>query len=174
MKTFTKIVNEGIETDVEQRPRKDYILGMLYKRYAEEVLQWYHYMIVSPFLVGEERPSLEKTFEDFADDELNDHAKSILKRISELDGNIEMLKNIDTLKALSDCKYAVPMQPYDTKQLVITNIEHEKCAIEGYKQLCQLTHMEDPVTYELAVRILADEEEHLNELNNFLADQNIK
>lgn len=162
------------ENPVEKRPKSDYILGMLYKRYAEEILQWYHYWTVAPFLCGEERPNIEKKFIEFAEDELNDHAAKLLKRIEELDGDIEMLKNIDTLKALSDCEYMTPLKPYNTTQLVIMNIEHEKCAIEGYKKLCELCHMDDPVTYDIAVEILKDEEEHLNELNNFLADQNVK
>lgn len=156
------------------RPEKDYILGMLYKRYAEEILQWYHYWTVAPFMCGEERPNIEKTFIEFADDELNDHAAKLLKRINELYGDIEMLKNINTLKALSDCDYAVPMQPYNTTQLVLINIEHEKCAIEGYKDLCEISHVNDPVTYDIAVSILADEEEHLRALEDFMNDRNIK
>lgn len=172
MKTFSNIIKEGEETK-QSGEHADVILQMLYKRYAEEILQWYHYWTVTPFLVGEKRPNLEKTFKDFADDELNDHAARLLKRISELDGNIEMLKNIDTLKSLSDCQYALPLQPYNTQQLVIMNIEHEQCAIKGYKDLCNLSRVSDPVTYDLAVSILADEEEHLNELKNFLDDQNV-
>lgn len=173
MRTYRRIV-EGEEPIISERPKKDIILATLYKRYAEEILQWYHYWTVAPFLVGEERPNIEKSFKEFADDELNDHAARLLSRIEELDGDIEMLKNIESLKALSDCKYAVPMQPYSTTQLVIMNIEHEQCAINGYKELCELTHIVDPVTYDMAVDILKDEEEHLTELKNFLADQNIK
>ena len=175
---MSSIINEM--TDFENQeivPATDFptqILDMLYKRYAEEILQWYHYWTVAQFLCGEERPSIENKFNEFADDELNDHASKLLKRIDELGGDIEMLKNLDTLKVLSECKYTSPEKPYDTIQLLQINIEHEKCAIDGYKQLCELAKNTDPVTYDISVEILKDEEEHLNELENFLADVNMK
>ncbi len=174
MKTLSSILNSQKEIVEQHEVGNEVILGMLYKRYAEEILQWYHYWTVATFLCGEERPNIEKKFIEFADDELNDHATKILKRINELNGDIEMLKNIDTLKALSDCNYATPMQPYNTIQLVTMNIEHEKCAIKGYKELCELCRECDPVTYDLSVNILADEEEHLRDLEDFLNDQHIK
>lgn len=178
MKRINSIIRKAVNEDEQQAAKATEetlsILDMLYKRYAEEVLQWYHYWTVAPFLCGKERPSIEKSFLEFADDELNDHAAKLLKRIDELGGDIEMLKDINNLTTLSECKYMNPMKPYNTTQLVLINIEHEKCAIEGYKQLCALSRDVDPVTYDIAVEILKDEEEHLNELNNFLADHNSK
>ena len=192
MRNFSEILDSQKDTNLENsvvdyenqepvnneesitRPVSDLILGVLYKRYAEEILQWYHYWTVSQFMCGAERPNIEKSFGEFADDELNDHAAKILKRINELNGDIEMLKNIDTLKALSDCEYVNPSLPYDTIQLVTINVEHEKCAIKGYKELCDLCRESDPVTYDMAVDILTDEEEHLRALEDYLNDQNIK
>jgi len=171
---ISKVINENEEPVVEITKETPSVLDMLYKRYAEEILQWYHYWTVAPFLCGKERPGLEKAFLEFADDELNDHAAKLLKRIDELDGDLEMIKDINVLSSLSECKYMHPLKPYNTTQLVLVNIEHEKCAIEGYKQLCAISRDIDPVTYDIAVEILKDEEEHLNELNNFLADYNTK
>ena len=172
---MSSVINE-LENYEKLEPVTNYrerILDMLYKRYAEEILQWYHYMIVAPFLQGKERPSIENKFAEFADDELNDHASKLLKRIDELGGDIETLKNIDALKVLSECEYTAPEKPYDTPQLLRINVEHEKCAIEGYKKLCETAKDVDPVTYDIAIEILKDEEEHLNELENFLADMNM-
>ena len=159
-------VNEGVEERIDANA----VLGILYKRYAEEVLQWYHYYVVSGFMMGRERPSVEKSFSAMADDELNDHASKLLKRISELGGDIETVKDINALSALSECTYAIPTKPYDTRQLVTMNIEHERCAINGYEELCDLTRGKDDTTYEMAAAILADEEEHLQELRDYLAD----
>ena len=178
MKLMSSIIKETNEFDInaqnDNKESEQMILDMLYKRYAEEILQWYHYWTVAPFLCGDERPSIENKFSEFADDELNDHAAKLLKRIDELNGDIETLKNLDTLKVLSECKYISPEKPYDTVQLLQINIEHEKCAIEGYKNLCEISKDIDPVTYDIAVEMLKDEEEHLNELENFLADRNMK
>jgi len=171
MKSFTQIMkNTAVNEAVSDRIDTQTVLVVLYKRYAEEVLQWYTYHIVSNFMVGKERPNIEKTFAEMADDELNDHAEKILKRIAELGGDVEYLKDISTLKNLSDCDYSLPSKPYDTLQLVVKNIEHEKCAINGYQELCDLTRDKDMTTYDMAVEILKDEEEHLQTLNDFLAD----
>ena len=174
MRLMSSYIRESDEIGVGVSPESNAILGMLYKRYAEEVLQWYHYWTVAGFLCGEERPGIENKFYEFADDELNDHASKLLKRIDELGGNIEAVKDINMLKSLSECDYMLPMKPYNTTQLVIMNIEHEKCAIKGYRELCELSRGIDPVTYDIAVEILKDEEEHLNELENFLADSKLR
>lgn len=170
MKSFSHIMRTAINEDVSDRIDVSVVLATLYKRYAEEVLQWYHYNTVAMFMCGKERPNIEKAFAEMAEDELNDHAAKILKRINELGGDIEVLKDINVLKELSDCVYGIPQKPYDTPQLVMMNIEHEKCAIKGYQELCDLTHGKDMTTYDMSVSILADEEEHLQTLKDYLAD----
>jgi ferritin-like protein len=51
-------------------------------------------------------------------------------------------------------------------------IEAEHNAIETYKNLINATKDTDPVTYNKAIEILADEEEHLQEMIDFLNDIN--
>lgn len=165
-----KKINESVEDRIDTQA----VIEMLEKRYAEEVLQWYHYNIVADFLVGSERPNIEKTFKEMADDELNDHSTKILNRIAELGGDIERLKDFSRLAELSECKYAMPVQPYDTMALVTMNITHEKCAIDGYQKLLDLTRDKDTTTYDMAVGILADEEEHLKNLKDYLTDMEAK
>lgn len=163
---FKNKVNEAVEDRIDTAV----LIPMLEKRYAEEVLQWYNYNIIAPFLVGNERPNIEKTFAEMAADELNDHAAKILNRISELGGDVEKLKDIRNLTGLSECDYAIPAKPYDTLSLVVMNIAHEKCAVNRYQQLLDFTRGKDTTTYDMAVHILADEEEHLKMLNDYVAD----
>lgn len=163
---FKNKVNESVEERIDRVA----LVEMLEKRYAEEILQWYHYNVIVPFLVGDERPNIEKTFAEMADDELNDHAAKILKRISELGGDAEKLKDIRNLASLSECAYQIPQKPYDTRSLVVMNIAHEKCAIDGYQKLLDFTMGKDTTTYDMAVHILADEEEHLKYLEDYIAD----
>ena len=50
------------------------------------------------------------------------------------------------------------------------NIINEEGAIETYRELVQLTDGVDPASNSKLKQILADEEEHLQELKDFLGD----
>ena len=56
------------------------------------------------------------------------------------------------------------------KKSLLQNIEAEKGAIETYIELVNYTKGIDPVTHRKMKQILADEQEHLTELNDFFAD----
>ena len=148
----------------------DYVIKLLKTLFAEEILAWYQYYIVSKFMIGHERPSISKQFEEIAKDELDDHADKILKRISELGGNISNIDDIVELKNVANCAYIVPSQPYSTIQLLEDNIKSEACAIKHYIDLINFTKDDDYTTYCMAMDILADEEEHLRDLQDFYAD----
>lgn len=181
MLKFTDVLNGNtpntvISESVEERFGTEFIkqeLDMLYKRYAEEILAWYTYFIVKKFMQGTERTSIESKIDQFANDELHDHAEKLLDRISQLGGSIDTINALDKLNGLSECTYSIPFNPYSTDDIIRKNIEHEKCAIKGYEALCELTREKDDVTYHLACEILKDEEEHLDELNNFAKDMNL-
>ena len=68
-------------------------------------------------------------------------------------------------------KYIKP-DSYNTKDSIQQMIEAEHNAIETYKNLINATKDTDPVTYNKAIEILADEEEHLQEMIDFLNDIN--
>ena len=53
------------------------------------------------------------------------------------------------------------------------NIEAEKGAIETYRELEEMTRNVDVVSNDKIKQILADEIEHLQELEDFIADQDI-
>lgn len=162
-------LNESTINPVIKRTPNNEILTMLETLVAEELLAWYQYWIPLNFMNGQDRKSIEDEFRKHADEELNDHAAKLLKRISELGGDASSLMNFEP-KSLSNCQYIAPQAPYSTLQLVCDNIKAEKCAIEHYLALCDYTREKDPTTYELAVDILADEEEHLKDLEDFYQD----
>lgn len=161
-----------IEKSVLDLPetQKNAVLELLYSRFAEEIEAWYQYWIVSAFMRGKQRSSVEKTFLEQATDELNDHATKILERISELGGDISKINSLDKLKDVSKCIYQTPVAPYDVPTLVDQNIISEECAIKGYDELTKLTQNSDPTTYYMALEILKDEEEHLRALKDFKDD----
>ena len=155
------ILNERIDTSD--------IICILEQLYAEEILAWYQYYIPINFMYGPDRNAIVEEFKKHADDELNDHANKLLKRIAELGGNAQKLMSFD-LKNIAACEYIAPQPPYNVVDLLKTNIESEKCAINHYIALCDVVKDKDYTTYEMAIDILADEEEHLNDLKDFYYD----
>lgn len=162
-------INES-SSPILDRIDSNKIIETLKNLYAEEITAWYQYYIVTKFMTGHERPSIAKEFETIAKDELNDHANKLLKRISELGGDITTISDINNLKTISKCEYKIPVQPYSTIKLLEDNIESEICAIKHYRELADMTMGEDYTTYCMAMDILADEEEHLRELQDFYVD----
>lgn len=61
----------------------------------------------------------------------------------------------------------------DVYQSLLDNIEAEKGAIETYRELEEMTRNVDVVSNDKIKQILADEIEHLQELEDFIADQDI-
>ena len=62
------------------------------------------------------------------------------------------------------------MPSYDTCQAVLNNITAEKGAIETYTKLEEFTKDKDIVTYSKIEEILANEQEHLQELEKVNRD----
>ena len=58
----------------------------------------------------------------------------------------------------------------DIKKSLEDNIINEEGAIETYRELVKLTDEVDPSSNSKLKKILADEEEHLQELKDFLED----
>lgn len=148
--------------------KNDILLQELNSLYAEEIQAWYQYFVVKDFLVGNERDSVQKSFEVLADDELNDHAVKLLKRINELGGEV-YATTLDSISefALSEFKTS----NIDVESQLGINIEAEEEAIEHYKEVIELAEdNQDYTTSELLKEILADEEEHLTELQEYLND----
>lgn len=147
------------------------IITLLKQAFCEEMLAWYQYIIIAPFLVGKERPSIQKDYFENAKEELEDHGYWLLERISQLGGNIEGIDRPECWNVVAPHKYIKP-DSYNTKDSIQQMIEAEHGAIETYKNLINAAKDTDPVTYNKAIEILADEEEHLQEMLDFLNDIN--
>lgn len=155
--------------------QSDNIVDILIARYAEEVLQWYIYEIYTTFAIGKERHGLVSELKAMADDELDDHSRKLLKRISELcggsmDTRLPVDGNLSKLMTLARCEFVQPASA-DTMDVIAANITNEMNAINGYKELCvRAKDCLDETTLLIAQEILRDEEEHLQTLLDFMAD----
>lgn len=158
-------------TDFSPEENKDAVIANeLCALYAEEINAFYQYWIVSEFLTGKERPSIQQKYKEYAMDELTDHAAKLLKRMNELNinpGNLINLYNTDTI---ARAKYIIPNPSFSTADSLMQNINAENNAIYHYMNAIELTKDIDPTTNQLLKDILKDEEEHKSELEDFLKD----
>lgn len=174
MKTFTQKINESvgyIEPTV-----KNLILDKLYNAYREEIAAWYYYTSVAEFLYGASRKDVAEFYEETAKDEFEDHAKWILKRIAQLGGNPSFVTVFSALPSTTH-QYINPMIVNENNIYVSASLNDVKKmeldAIETYRELEEITRNIDVVTNRRIKEILADEEEHLQEIEDFLCDVGI-
>lgn len=164
------IISES--TDYLEPDFKSALVEKLTNAYKEEINAFYAYFTVKNFLVGQGRKDIEKFYDEAAKDELYDHAAWILERINQLGGFPVNALNVSQLPDV--------VHPYIQPELSGTsihvtnslkeNIEAEKGAINTYIGLEEFTRGVDVVTNRKMKHILADELEHLQELEEFLAD----
>ena len=166
MKSISSII---YEVTVENQE----IIDAMKNALKEELNAWYGYMIVKEWLAGTDRKDIEKFYEDTAKDELEDHGYWLMKRIAQLDGTIEDITVSPNSWATAKHKYIAPSWSkgnIDIKKTLEDNVINEEGAIETYEELVKMTEGIDPASNSKLKEILADEQEHLQELKDFLND----
>lgn len=165
MKSLSQTVSEASFSDlmIKNLENKD-LLTLLQSALAEEYLQWYQYTVVIPFAVGQDRVNIVEAFKEYAKDELEDHAAWLIERINQLDGVPTLVDEPSKWNLCAVHKYITPKPPYDVCTLLEQNIQSEKGAIETYTALEAVTRHNDIVTNKKVKEILADEQEHLQNL----------
>ena len=149
------------------------IIDKMKNALKEEFNAWYDYIIVKEWLEGTDRKDIEKFYEDTAKDELEDHGYWLMERINQLGGTIEDITESPNSWKSANHKYIAPTWKngnIDIKKSLEDNIINEEGAIETYRELVKLTDGVDPASNSKLKKILADEEEHLQELKEFLGD----
>jgi len=136
------------------------LIALLNKAYADEWLAYYQYWIGAKVALGMPREAVVAELIQHANDELR-HAGMVADRIIQL-GGTPLLEPQQWLKE-TNCGYDSPEDP-DVRILLRQNIKGEQCAISQYKKIMDYTKDKDPVTYDLALKILEDEIEHEDDL----------
>jgi len=93
------------------------------------------------------------------------HADRLAKRIVQLGGSPDF--SPDSLTGRSHASYD---ESTDLKAMIRANLIAERVAIEAYSQIIGLIGDKDPATRRLLVDILTDEQEHADELSDWLAE----
>lgn len=142
------------------------LISQLNAALSEEWLAYYQYWIGALVVEGAMRPNVQGEFEEHAEEE-RQHAQMIAKRIIELEG----VPVLDPQKwsELARCKYDAP-QDFGSVNLLKDNIASERCAILRYQEIASFTNGKDFTTCDIVKKILAEEEEHEQDLQDYLTD----
>lgn len=142
------------------------LLRTLNEAFAEEWLAYYQYWLGAKMAVGLQRYMIEKEFQEHAEEELK-HAGWLADRIIQLGGTPVM--SPDDWTKIARCKYIAPSKG-DVSSLLSENLEAERCAIGRYQGICDMVTGKDYETFRVSRKILKEELEHEQELEDFQAD----
>lgn len=144
----------------------DALLKQLNAAFSEEWLAYYQYWIAAKVAKGAMRPDVQAEFEEHAGEELA-HANLLADRIIELEG-VPVLDPKQWFE-LARCKYDAPVH-FDTITLLNQTVAAERCAIIRYQEIADFTNGKDFTTCDIAKHILSEEEEHEQDLQDYLDD----
>jgi len=144
----------------------DELLGLLRKAFSDEWLAYYQYWLGAKLVKGPMKDAVGAELLQHATEELL-HADMVAMRIIQL-GGTPPTKPADWY-TLTNCGYEAPDDPF-VKTLLEQNIKGERCAINTYKQLLDITKDKDPITYNTVLQILQQELEHEEDLQALLED----
>lgn len=140
-KDIVRLLNDALATEL--------VCVLRYKR---------HYFTAK----GLASPKIAEEFLVHANEEAA-HADRIAERITQLGGEPDF--SPQTLLARSHADYD---ESKDLKTMVRANLVAERVAVESYRQMISLVADKDSTTRRLLEDILADEEEHADELSDWL------
>jgi bacterioferritin len=139
------------------------IIPLLKTAYAAELETVQNYLANSVWLDGLRAQEVVEALAEDVTDELG-HAQRLAHRLKQLGvcppGSLTLARNQEALQPAADST--------DVRHVVAGALAAERDAIATYEQLIAACETSDPVTADLAVHILADEERHRCLFEGFL------
>ncbi|MFA5106641.1 MAG: ferritin-like domain-containing protein [Candidatus Micrarchaeia archaeon] len=140
---------------------------LLNKALADEWLAYYQYWVGALVVRGPLRPDVQKELKEHAEEEFK-HAGMLAERIIQL-GGTPILNPNDFMKKTS-CGYEAPKDPH-VEKILEQNVKGEQCAIGVYQSILQkLKGSSDAITYNMIRKIMEDEVEHEQDLQDLQDD----
>lgn len=161
LKAARKSLDNGAVTPAYGSHRKD-IIKLLNDSLATELVCVLRYKRHHFMATGLASPKIAEEFMVHANEE-SAHADRIAKRIVQLGGEPDF--SPDTLKARSHADYD---ESNELNAMIRANLIAERVAVEAYRQMISLIGDKDATTRRMLEDILADEEEHADELADWL------
>jgi bacterioferritin len=160
----TRAIGEGILAD-EQTEKREEIVAMLQKAYWMEIETVMSYIANSVNPDGVRAQEIKESLEADITEELG-HAKQFAERIKELYGVVPGSEEF----AAEQSYLQPPKQQTDVVHVVRGVIEAETGAIEHYTKIVEATDQIDPVTNDMVIAILHDEQGHRRLFEGFLRE----
>lgn len=154
-------LNEGAVTP-GYGPWRDDIVQLLNGALATELVCVLRYRRHHFTAKGMSSPAIAAEFLVHATDELS-HADKLAERICQLGGEPDFRPS--SLEGRSHADYD---DSPDLQAMVRANLVAERVAVEAYRQMIALIGEKDPTTRRILAEILTDEEEHADELSDWL------
>ena len=141
----------------------DRVVELLRKAYGDEMETVMNYQTNAIVLDGVRAEEIKESLQQDIQEELN-HAEQLGQRLKQVDarppGSAEFVARQDSLQP--------PEDSTDVLSVIRGVLDAEEDAIETYRTLIDAAEdADDPVTEDLAVTILADEEAHRTEFRGF-------
>lgn len=142
------------------------VLDVLNAALAEAWLAYYQYWIAAKTVEGYERTELAALFRRHGGDELS-HASQLADRIRELNG-VPLTSPAEWI-AKAHCVYEAPTS-FDSEYILKWLMSTQECAMQRYGHLVNMTEDRDVITNTLARKILSEEADQEQDLQNYLDD----
>ena len=160
--------SEGILSDERAEAREE-LLEMLKKAYFMEIETVMSYITNSINPDGVRAQEIRESLQEDIQEELG-HAQEFANRIKELYGTVP-----GSLAFSAEQSYLQPPdQATDIVHVIKGVIEAETGAIEHYNRIIEFTEDIDPVTNDMVIDILRDEEGHRRLFEGFLREYEIE
>ena len=143
-------------------PHRDAIIKLLNDSLATELVCVLRYKRHHFMATGMSSPKIAEEFMVHANEE-SAHADRIARRIVQLGGEPDFSPN-----SLLQRSHADYDESNDLQTMIRVNLIAERIAVESYRQMITLIGDEDPTTRRMLIDILTDEEEHADELKDWL------
>jgi bacterioferritin len=149
----------------EDDKKRQEILGLLTTAYWMEIETVMNYISSSVNLDGVRAEEIKKSLAADVTAEIG-HAQQFARRIKNLSG---ITPGSFDFKP-SQASMQPPAQTTDVVSVIKGVIDAERGAIDHYTKLIKAVEGIDYVTQDMAIRILADEQDHLREFEGFLKE----
>jgi len=156
--------SEGILSDDRAEPRQE-LLDLLKKAYWMEMETVINYVTNSTNPDGVRAQEVRESLEEDIQEELG-HAQQFANRIKELYGVVPGSLDFTPEQAALQ----PPERQTDVVHVIKGVIEAETAAIEHYNRIIDFTDGLDPVTNDMVIQILHDEEGHRRLFEGFLRE----
>lgn len=146
----------------------DDLVKKLIANAAAELTTFFYYTHLRYNLVGLDGEGVKQIAETARIEDRN-HFEALVPRIYELGG--ELPNDMKEFHDLSGCPPAkLPEDPTDVKAILTVLVNAERCAVQQYSGICDMTAGKDHRTYALAQAILNEEIEHESWFSEFLGE----